>query len=86
MRSSSIFANFSNLRSNWLVSPSDLLKVCASLVMQAHFENKLALAPMVNVPYVCLARYPLRASLGTPFSQGIFIFPDEISSFSLDKI
>jgi hypothetical protein len=28
----------------------------------------------------------LRASLGTPFSQGIFIFPREISLFSLGKI
>jgi hypothetical protein len=28
----------------------------------------------------------LRASLGTPFYQGIFIFSREISSFSLGKI
>jgi hypothetical protein len=28
----------------------------------------------------------LRASLGTPFTHGIFIFPMEISSFSLGKI
>jgi hypothetical protein len=28
----------------------------------------------------------LRASLGTIFSQGFFIFPREISSFSLGKL
>jgi hypothetical protein len=32
-----------------------------------------------HVPY-------LRSSLGTPFFQGISIFPREISSFSLGKI
>jgi hypothetical protein len=30
-------------------------------------------------------RLLFRASLGTPFSQGITIFPREISSFSLGK-
>jgi hypothetical protein len=30
--------------------------------------------------------YTLRARLGNSFSQGVFIFPREISSFSLGKM
>jgi hypothetical protein len=33
-----------------------------------------------------LVIFPLRASLGTLISHGIFIFPREISSFSLGKM
>jgi hypothetical protein len=35
---------------------------------------------------ICQELVPLRASLATPFFQGIPIFPREISSFSLGKI
>jgi hypothetical protein len=39
-----------------------------------------------TIGYLGIVEIPLRASLGTPFSHVIFIFPREISSFFLGKI
>jgi hypothetical protein len=41
---------------------------------------------MENLIVDCHIPLPLRASLGTPFAEGIFIFPRKISSFSLGKL